>query len=71
MLQAPLFTAEALLRAHGTVKLSYTQSHTCTHLLVLQKVNTSLWLSGENRFTLDMKSLHTAVNMGGFYYIKN
>lgn len=29
MLQAPLFTAEALLRAHGTIKLTHTQSHTC------------------------------------------
>lgn len=29
MLQAPLFTAEALLRAHGTIKLLLTQSHAC------------------------------------------
>ncbi len=29
MLQAPLFTAEALLRAHGTIKLTHTQSHPC------------------------------------------
>lgn len=34
MLQAPLFTAEALLRAHGTIKLTHTQ------LLVLKMVST-------------------------------
>lgn len=34
MLQAPLFTAEALLRAHGTIRLTHTQ------LLVLKMVST-------------------------------
>lgn len=35
MLQAPLFTAEALLRAHGTFKLSFSYTHTLEYLFVL------------------------------------
>lgn len=42
MLQAPLFTAEALLRAHGTLKLFYIQLVThAQYLYVLQIVNIS------------------------------